>query len=59
MLKNARQSVASGDVEQAQAVVADAIVTLDRANKKGVFHRNKVARLKSRMTRHVNALSAK
>ncbi|MBN1855982.1 MAG: 30S ribosomal protein S20 [Dehalococcoidia bacterium] len=58
ILKNARQSVASGDVEQAQSSVANAIVTLDRAGKKGVFHRNKVARLKSRLTRHVNALSS-
>jgi len=59
ILKNARQSVASGDVEQAQGVVANAIVILDRANKKGVFHRNKVARLKSRLTRHMNALASK
>ena len=59
MLRSARQSVASRDVDQARDAAAAAIAGLNRAGTKGVFHKNKVARLKSRLSKHVNALEAK
>ncbi len=59
VLRSARQSVAAGDVDQARDAVAAAVVSLDRCATKGVFHKNKVARLKSRLSKHVNSLEAK
>jgi len=34
-------------------------MSLDRCATKGVFHKNKVARLKSRLSKHVNTLETK
>lgn len=59
MLRSARQSVAAGDADQARDAAAAAIASLDRAGTKRVFHRNKVARLKSRLSKQVNALETK
>ena len=59
ILRSARQSVAAGDADQARDAAAVAIVCLDRAGTKRVFHRNKVARLKSRLLKQVNALETK
>ena len=59
ILRSARQSVAAGDADQARDAVAVAIASLDSAGAKRVFHRNKVARLKSRLSKQVNALEAK
>jgi len=54
----AREAIASGDVDRTSATSADAISNLDRAVTKGVFHKNKAARLKSRLTRQANKLSS-
>ncbi len=59
MLKSARQSVAAGNVDQARNDAAVAVSILERCATKGVFHKNKVARLKSRLSKHVNSLEAK
>lgn len=59
VLRSARQSAAAGDVEQARDGAATAISSLDRCATKGVFHKNKAARLKSRLSKHVNTLEAK
>lgn len=59
VLRSARQSVATGDADQARDGAAAAISSLDRCATKGVFHKNKVARLKSRLSKHVNTLEAK
>ncbi len=59
ILRSARQSVAAGDVNQARDAAAVAIASLDRAGTKRLFHKNKVARLKSRLSKHVNALESK
>ncbi len=47
--------VAAGDsaaLEESKKVVS----AVDRAGSKGVFHRNKIARIKSRIQKKVNAL---
>jgi small subunit ribosomal protein S20 len=58
VLRQARQSVAAKDTETAQTTAAVAVSVLDRAVTKGLYHKNKVARLKSRLTRQVNAVVA-
>jgi len=56
ILRSSRAAVASGDAEQAQAAVLAAKSSLDRAASKGVFHKNKAARLKSRLAKRANAI---
>ena len=58
MLRAARATVVSSDSEQAQAAVVDGSRMLDRAVTKGVFHKNKAARLKSRLAKRANAAAA-
>jgi small subunit ribosomal protein S20 len=53
-----RAIVATGDSEQAQAAVVSGSSMLDRAVSKGVFHKNKAARLKSRLAKRANAAVA-
>jgi small subunit ribosomal protein S20 len=55
-VKNARESIAAGDGEAARAAVAAAASVLDRASKGNVVHKNAVARHKSRLMRHLNAI---
>lgn len=58
VLKQARQTVSSGDADSAQAATLRAVSTLDRAASKNLYHKNKAARLKSRLMKKANALSA-
>jgi small subunit ribosomal protein S20 len=55
-IKSVRNAIASGDVEQAQALMPRATRELDKAAKKNVIHKNKAARLKSRLMKQINAL---
>ena len=48
-LGRANRSLAAGDVDDAQPAVTAAVKILDRAVSKGIFHKNNVARRKSRM----------
>ena len=45
----ANRSLASGDAEAARPAVMSAVRMLDRAARKGLLHKNNVARRKSRM----------
>ena len=58
ILKQARQAVGSGDAGKAQSETTRAVSTLDRAVTKNLYHKNKAARLKSRLAKKANALSA-
>ena len=49
ILGRANRSLAAGDVDDAQPAVMAAVKILDRAVSKGIFHKNNVARRKSRM----------
>lgn len=47
----------AADKDTAATALASAIGTIDHTAQKGVIHRNKAARYKSRLTRQVQALS--
>jgi len=57
-VSKARKLISSGGLELAQQETATAISSLDKAVSKGVFHRNKSARLKSRLMKKLNAAAA-
>ena len=48
-----------GDASQAGPALAAAAKQLDKAAAKGVIHKNKAARMKSRLAKKVNAAAAK
>jgi small subunit ribosomal protein S20 len=48
-LKKARKAIASSAVADAQAAVKEAFSQIDRMVPKGIFHKNKAGRLKSRL----------
>ncbi len=54
-IKNVREA---DSAEAAQARLRDAVALLDRAATRLLFHPNRVARIKSGLTRHVNALTS-
>jgi len=56
-ITRAEKKVATKGVSAAEEVIA-ATSKIDRAASKGVFHRNKAARLKSRLTKKLNALAS-
>lgn len=53
-LRKARVAIASGNVEEAREATQIATKALDKAAAKGVFHKNKAARQKSRLMQHFN-----
>ena len=55
----AERSIAAGSEDEAREAVAMAVSALDKAATKGVIHRNKAARLKSRLSRKFNAIQSK
>ncbi|MDP3769150.1 MAG: 30S ribosomal protein S20 [Dehalococcoidia bacterium] len=57
-VRNARETIAAGATEEAQAAVQKAASVLDRAARKGVLHRNTAARSKSRLMRQLSNLGA-
>jgi small subunit ribosomal protein S20 len=58
-VKKLRAAIAKGDATAVKALFSETVSEIDRAAKKGVVHDNAAARYKSRLTRRVNALSAK
>ena len=54
----AQRLLAAGSAEEAQAAVKKTITDLDVAARKGVIHRNKAARTKSRLAKKFNAAVA-
>lgn len=57
-LKAVSNAIQSGDAEAAKAAYNVAIPVLDRVADKGIFHKNKAARHKSRLNAQIKALSA-
>jgi ribosomal protein S20 len=55
LVKKAQLTAVTGDVEQTQVALIEAISSLDRAAKVGAIHANAAARRKSRLMRKVNA----
>ncbi len=59
LVKGVRQAVAQNQPEQAQAALQQAIPVIQRVAAKGTLHWKTAARKISRLTRRVNALTAR
>lgn len=57
-LKRVVAAIEAGDVEAAKTAYAEAVPVLDRVTDKGIYHRNKAARHKSRLNARIKALAA-
>ncbi len=55
-LKRVNAAVATGDKEAAAAAFADAVPVLDKLVGKGILHKNKASRHKSRLHAQIEAL---
>ena len=58
VVKNVQKAVLSGDKAKATELYKSAQCVIDSIADKGIFHRNKAARHKSRLSAKVKALSA-
>lgn len=57
-IKNVLKAVETGDKEAANAAYAKAQPVIDKAAGKGLVHKNKAARLKSRLVARIKAMAA-
>jgi small subunit ribosomal protein S20 len=57
-IKKALAAIATGDVAAANAAYISAVSVIDRVADKGIIHKNKAARHKSRLNDKIKALSA-
>jgi small subunit ribosomal protein S20 len=57
-IKSVLKAVAGGDKSQATTSFKTAQKTIDQVAEKGIFHKNKAARYKSRLSAKVKALGA-
>ncbi len=57
-IKNVLKAVEAGDKEAARAAYASAQPIIDKAAGKGLLHKNKAARIKSRLSARVKAMAA-
>ena len=57
-IKNVLKAVKSGDIDAAKAAYASAQPFVDKATQKGLLHKNKAARIKSRLSARVKAMAA-
>ena len=53
-VKRARTLIAAGQLEEAEAMALQAASALDKAAQKGIIHKNKAARSKSRLMKQLN-----
>jgi small subunit ribosomal protein S20 len=52
-LRRTRQLIARGDLEEAEVMVREAASALDKAAQKGIIHKNRAARSKSRLMKQL------
>lgn len=57
-IKKVVAAIATGDAEAAKAAYATAVPVIDRIADKGIVHKNKAARHKSRLNAQIKALAA-
>jgi small subunit ribosomal protein S20 len=57
-IKNVLKAVLEGDVEAAKAAYAKAQPVVDKAAGKGLLHKNKASRIKSRLNARIKAMAA-
>lgn len=58
VIKKVDAAVISGDAEQAKIAYNSAVPVIDRMADKGIIHKNKASRHKSRLNAQVKALAA-
>lgn len=58
-IKKVLSGIASGDQQVALASLKEATPVIDRMVNKGIIHRNKAARHKSRLAHHIKDMSQK
>lgn len=58
-IKNTEKAIQAGDTEAAKKYLKATIKSLDNAKSKGLVHKNKVDREKSRLTKKVNNMEKK
>ena len=58
-IKKVQVALGTGDAAQASAALNTNAATIDRAASRGIIHKNKAARQKSRLAKKVKALSQK
>tara|TARA_R110002073_G_C9106219_1_gene549243 strand:+ start:207 stop:470 length:264 start_codon:yes stop_codon:yes gene_type:complete len=56
-IKFVRKSIESGDKAVAQAALNNSISTVDSVSDKGIMHKNKAARYKSRLSAAIKAMA--
>ena len=56
-IKNVVKAIEAKDLEKAQAAYKLAVPVIDRMADKGIIHKNKAARNKSRLNQHIKLLS--
>ena len=56
-IKNVVKAIDAKELEKAQTAYVLAVPVIDRMADKGIIHKNKAARHKSRQTGHIKALS--
>ena len=57
-IKRVVAAIEKGDLESAKRAYADAVPVLDRMADKGIIHKNKAARHKSRLNEQIKAIAA-
>ena len=57
LVKKVEAAVAASDKAAASAALAEAVVAIDKAAAKGVYHKNTAARKVSRITKAVNSIA--
>ncbi len=57
-IKNFLASIQDHNLEKAQELLPVTMGTLDKMSKKGIFHKNKIARTKSNLQAKFNALAS-
>ena len=55
-IKKVQAAIATGDKEAARSAYLNAVPMIDKSVSKGIMHRNKAARHKSRLNDHIRAL---
>ena len=58
-VRDARRLIESNDLDEAEKVVRNAVVSLDKAAQKGALHRRNASRRKSRLMKQLHAAKSK
>ena len=53
-VKRTRMLIAAGQIEEAEAAALEAVRSLDKAAQKGIIHKNRAARSKSRLLKRLS-----